>query len=978
MISITIEAPQPLLEYEKFSEEDSKPLYFYYVNPTKRWRIKKLALSKCYQTNCVETPKRKISHDLDSKPLYENTEISEQIPIKYKTNIVDKRFSERIIYESYKPHNLRSMLDYMHFSLVFRSTIPNPKNILKKYSTEALSDISPINNTDEGDIHKAMAVDDILTSPEISPEIKSYYNSDTQTKLPEQLDQSKILVFDSNFESGNLDRVSIISLSEYNLFLNPDTNTKGHSQWFYFAVTNTYKDKTVIFNILNCTKPVGLFKAGMRPMVFSEIEFENNGIDWVPDTFNVIYGRGDIPRDPPKPDANEDSKNENAQNTFVNTLYTLTFSHTFKNSGDRVYFAYSRPYTLGMHFLLLKDLQQTIMRKPKHFAILEEDGLKKRIKQFINSNLNTTTQNNPSINQADQSNKKNYEESQLKLKNKKSYRNPSLNIQQKMPIESPFAPVDVLRKYQDSGQKPDKFIWMKTHDFQAETEDGIIYRQETLCRSFCGIPIPIITITNSNSKKHPLAKRKIIVITARVHAAEASGSFKVEGILRFLISNAGPAFLLRELYIFKIVPMLNPEGVLCGNFRCSLSGTDLNRRWDQPDETLHPQVYYLKNLFKKLLKEDKEILVYCDLHGHSRKNNAFMYGCNKAANGGFCSWTKVRLLPRIIATKTPIFSYKDCKFRVEGSKQRTARVVVWKEFGVTNSFTLESSFYGYYRGKEIAQFEPKNYYELGSALLESFVEYYYVLKSLEKEFIITKGWLKPSRLLAVTGNLAADVLAQKITKEKEEQRRKKRAQLINEKNKKRKENERKFRKKSKHSPDKFIRKVDRSLSKSKELPRLNIVHKRGESLQLKDDSSPYLPTITQKQNTVNFTDAAYLAYETQNGEGSPFSGDTVSLNVNKLQDFNSKDAIGNPSDNSENENDQSPIELKKEWRKYFAEEELNAAYAQINNGVDPNENEENSENSVCGSDSNPSDDNLETEEMTDFYKFLPGSVFLPK
>eukprot|EP00826_Nyctotherus_ovalis_P025568 TRINITY_DN1982_c0_g1_i6.p1 TRINITY_DN1982_c0_g1~~TRINITY_DN1982_c0_g1_i6.p1 ORF type:complete len:381 (-),score=119.60 TRINITY_DN1982_c0_g1_i6:20-1162(-) len=277
-----------------------------------------------------------------------------------------------------------------------------------------------------------------------------------------------------------------------------------------------------------------------------------------------------------------------------------------------------------------------------------------------------------------------------------------------------------------------------------------------------------------------MERRKIVVITARVHAAEVTGSFKVEGIISFLISSRPEAKRLRELYVFKVVPMLNPEGVLVGNHRSSLTGVDLNRRWDVPNETLHPQIYYLKQLFRLLESEKKEIFVFCDLHGHTRKNNSFVYGCNKAANGGFCSWTKVRLLPRVIATKTPMFSYNDCSFRVEGSKQRTARVVVWKEFKVTNSFTLESSFYGYLRGDQIAPYQTSDYHTLGHTLLHSLVEYYYVLKKLEKELVLTNGWLKPSRLLTVTGALAAEELAKKLKNEKKEERIKERLKRMNE------------------------------------------------------------------------------------------------------------------------------------------------------------------------------------------------------
>lgn len=41
--------------------------------------------------------------------------------------------------------------------------------------------------------------------------------------------------------------------------------------------------------------------------------------------------------------------------------------------------------------------------------------------------------------------------------------------------------------------------------------------------------------------------------------------------------------------------MINIDGVICGNFRCDLSGTDLNRNWKMPSPILHPQIYSIKN-----------------------------------------------------------------------------------------------------------------------------------------------------------------------------------------------------------------------------------------------------------------------------------------------------------------------------------------------------------------------------------------------
>jgi murein tripeptide amidase MpaA len=74
--------------------------------------------------------------------------------------------------------------------------------------------------------------------------------------------------------------------------------------------------------------------------------------------------------------------------------------------------------------------------------------------------------------------------------------------------------------------------------------------------------------------------------------------------------------------------MLNPDGVIYGNYRSSLMGVDLNRRWKNPSKYLHPTIYYSKSLIKFFNhKKRSGVVMSCDFHGHSRKNNVFMYGC---------------------------------------------------------------------------------------------------------------------------------------------------------------------------------------------------------------------------------------------------------------------------------------------------------------------------------------------------------------
>ncbi len=82
---------------------------------------------------------------------------------------------------------------------------------------------------------------------------------------------SESLHFDSYFENGNLDIVIQKAEHEYDLYLRPDTNTHGHTLWYYFRVRNTRKANSVRFNIKNLTKPNALYKIGKRPYVFSQL-----------------------------------------------------------------------------------------------------------------------------------------------------------------------------------------------------------------------------------------------------------------------------------------------------------------------------------------------------------------------------------------------------------------------------------------------------------------------------------------------------------------------------------------------------------------------------------------------------------------------------------------------------------------------------------------------------------------------------------
>lgn len=47
----------------------------------------------------------------------------------------------------------------------------------------------------------------------------------------------------------------------------------------------------------------------------------------------------------------------------------------------------------------------------------------------------------------------------------------------------------------------------------------------------------------------------------------------------------------------------------------------------------------------------------------------------------------------MLSQRSKGFSFPDCKFANEREKESTARMVMFREFSILNSYTLESTFY---------------------------------------------------------------------------------------------------------------------------------------------------------------------------------------------------------------------------------------------------------------------------------------------
>ncbi|EAS03740.2 zinc carboxypeptidase family protein (macronuclear) [Tetrahymena thermophila SB210] len=442
---------------------------------------------------------------------------------------------------------------------------------------------------------------DNASNPQIH-ELEPYYKKKNQA--------DRTLIFESRFESGNLSIAAKISDEEYDLLLQNDINTHGHTQWFFFKVKNTFSGSRVKFNILNFCKSDSLFNQGMKVLVYSKIQAISQNKGWHRSGENISYYKNNFIRkqncQPPTSTTTyfAETKGQSFQNKNFQkqqNYYSLSFTYLFENTEDEVYFAYNYPYT--------------------------------------------------------------YSE---------------------------------LQEYLD----------------EQESIKSDILNRRVLCRTLAGNRIDLLTITSKSDQY----KKQGIILSARVHPGETVSSFVMKGIIDNLLSDTEEAQSLRERFVFKIIPMLNPDGVVHGNYRCSLSGCDLNRRWKTPLKTLHPEIYHFKQMIYNFSNHIK-LALFCDLHGHSMKKNIFIYGCHDKQQPLAC-----RELPFLMSKLYEPFSFSDCNFMVQKSKEGTARVALWEGLRIPNIFTLESSFCG--PSYDDIHFQQSDLEKMGARMCQAFLIYF--------------------------------------------------------------------------------------------------------------------------------------------------------------------------------------------------------------------------------------------------------------
>lgn len=254
------------------------------------------------------------------------------------------------------------------------------------------------------------------------------------------------------------------------------------------------------------------------------------------------------------------------------------------------------------------------------------------------------------------------------------------------------------------------------NELQKNCKDSkIYYSKENLINTLQRRPCYIITITSQLYLREKREKnfvglfpeaglrcnkfynKQIVFISSRVHPGEVQSSHVLNGFLKFICGNDKRAETLRDLFIFKIVPILNPDGVFCGYYRTDTRGANLNRFYRNPLITEHPTIFAVKELMK-YYKSTYNIAFYLDLHGHASKKGCFVYGNYM----DFTEQIETCLFAKYMQLNCVNFDFEACNFtevnmrspdKRDGlSKEGSGRVAFFKELGILRSYTLECNY----------------------------------------------------------------------------------------------------------------------------------------------------------------------------------------------------------------------------------------------------------------------------------------------
>ena len=290
---------------------------------------------------------------------------------------------------------------------------------------------------------------------------------------------------------------------------------------------------------------------------------------------------------------------------------------------------------------------------------------------------------------------------------------------------------------------------------KVEDNKDIYYHDEILTLSLEKRNLHLLTITSkkniiSNKKEQnlnglfpnknrcnlSLHDKHIIFITARVHPGETPGTLTFNGILKTLIDADNPINkILLDNFIFKLIPIINVDGVSNGYFRLNTEGYNLNRCYLGPSQKINPEIFAVTKLFY-YYSSNYKVRYYFDLHADMNTRGVYTFGNALKIFEEHVENVLFSFIFKINSTHVDfshcIFTQKSMGSKAKNEmtgKEATSRVQFYQKTGLIHTYTVESTYFKGEFNKNNIENENSNIYmikdfeETGIDILKSILDY---------------------------------------------------------------------------------------------------------------------------------------------------------------------------------------------------------------------------------------------------------------
>jgi predicted deacylase len=164
--------------------------------------------------------------------------------------------------------------------------------------------------------------------------------------------------------------------------------------------------------------------------------------------------------------------------------------------------------------------------------------------------------------------------------------------------------------------------------------------------SSTGVPLRVLGSSVSGQPIHAFdsnaAAPEILFLISRQHPAEVSGAIAFFAFAETLFGDSDLARAFRERFRIVAIPLINPDGVISGNWRHNLNGIDLNRDWGPFTQ---PETQLIASLLDEFDATDSKLRMFVDFH--STRENLFYPQFDVTHPAGFTTTWLENARPRL-------------------------------------------------------------------------------------------------------------------------------------------------------------------------------------------------------------------------------------------------------------------------------------------------------------------------------------------